>query len=949
MKKLIFSLAVLFGLPVMAADGFYYGFVLPQDSTRARVWWFHGQTVTTREGVTADLEALKKAGVGGVEYYDQVQGTPSTDAYQLFSAEWWKMLIFSAQEAKRLHLSFEINMTNGYAAGGKWITPECSMQRLNNSEVIVDGGKNVSINLPLDRRGKCWHSDVAVLALPCPDEPQMARSITYSAQPGSVSPTESMIIPGPPSDHFYGEGYKELPPIGYLEASDDSIHFHRVCSLPAIYKGMLTWKTRTVAFPTVKARYFRCNIKDWSVSSSAMINNWELKSGLQTDFIFQDTITRYTSKEVIRHNQILDITSLMDQNGNLHWHAPKGTWKIIRFYSVSTGGLTKHGLKEGLGLESDKLSKRGALLHWKSYVQPVVDSIRNHSADICGIELDSHEAGSQNWTIGFENEFFQYCGYNLMKYLPVMAGYVVDSEQKSDSVLTDVRRTISYLVGARYLNTFERLCQENNLTFTAQAIGGADCIPVDLIAAKQYADRPQSEFWSHQKQGNYDVKECSSAAHVYDKTLASAESFTDVHYEHTFSYLKGLADYAFERGINDIMACASAYQARLDSIPGNTSGGRQYALNRNNTYWKMSEPFWDYLARCCYMLRQGKSVNDLAVYIGGDAPARILSNALPIIPSGFDFDAISEDALLHRPFPYRALLLQKNALISAQAQTRIDDLRKQEVAIGSFEGLHPDIILPQGHQIGFCHRRLIDGDIYFVVNHEDKSLDGKFSFRAKGKMAELWDPVTGERFRLTTSLEGEYTTTNIHLASRQSYFVVFGSSSSTDMLVTYHSTSLITSISVTGKWKLSFDEKMGGPAKTTFSDLTDWTKNADQGVKYYSGTAIYENQVKIEKQTNDQYYLHFNQLCDVASIKINGKDAGIIWCSPYELDITPYIHQGNNKIEIVVANSLINRMIGDQQSPSNHHYTSATTSCINANSRLKPSGIIGPVTLDEVH
>ena len=106
-----------------------YGFDHPQDSARTKIWWFHGNTETTLSGITADLEAFKAQGIGGVVYYDQVHGNPQ-NADKLFSVNWWRSVIFAAQEAKRLGLQFDVNITNGYAAGGSWITPDKSIQRL---------------------------------------------------------------------------------------------------------------------------------------------------------------------------------------------------------------------------------------------------------------------------------------------------------------------------------------------------------------------------------------------------------------------------------------------------------------------------------------------------------------------------------------------------------------------------------------------------------------------------------------------------------------------------------------------------------------------------------------------------------------------------------------------------------------------------------------------------
>lgn len=156
---------------------------------------------------------------------------------------------------------------------------------------------------------------------------------------------------------------------------------------------------------------------------------------------------------------------------------------------------------------------------------------------------------------------------------------------------------------------------------------------------------PQGEFWAIHPDGNYDIKESSSAAHLYGKSIASGEAFTDAQFSHSLAYIKSLADYAYCFGINEFVVCASAYQPWTDCIPGSTGGGRHYCLNRNNTFWEYSRGFWDYQSRSAYVMRQGRPVIDLAVYLGENAPVKILTYRLPDIPSGYDFDAFTSDAL----------------------------------------------------------------------------------------------------------------------------------------------------------------------------------------------------------------------------------------------------------------------------------------------------------------
>ena len=173
-----------------------------------------------------------------------------------------------------------------------------------------------------------------------------------------------------------------------------------------------------------------------------------------------------------------------------------------------------------------------------------------------------------------------------------------------------MRLTIADLIAERYYGTFDRLCRKHNVVFTAQATGNAQCIVAISIVAKSKVQKPQGEFWVMQPDGNYDIKESSSAAHLYGKPIASAEAFTDGDLTTMPSDLKNIADGAYAFGINEFVVCASVHQPR--EANAGDPGGRYYATySRNNTWWEKSRDFWNYQARVSYVMRQGRSVADL--------------------------------------------------------------------------------------------------------------------------------------------------------------------------------------------------------------------------------------------------------------------------------------------------------------------------------------------------
>lgn len=1003
-------MALMALLPCMssgAQDDLYSTFLQPPDSTRTKVWWFHGETAATHESITADLEAFRHQGVGSVVFYDQVHGK-GDGASDVFSPAWWDELTFSAREARRLGLSFEVNIGNGYVAGGKWITPDKSMQTLACTEMVVDGGRDLSVVLPLpEKMPGGWHHDEAVVAVRYDesllaqvpmeqlsfdsDRPFTARSITYEVSARGKARTSSMQVPpshftlhpeqpAVDTSEFFGCGFTKLPPVGELQASDDGVVYRKVCDLRPRYRNFGGVKRQTVAFAPVSARHFRIVVSDATtkisvatLSARAAVDAWQQKASLISEFMDNAPSPPYSPGDLVDFTQAIDLTSHLAADGTLTWpHSPRGKWLVLRFLSISNGGHTKHGRAEALGLECDKLSVEGARQQWRSYVKPVIDSIRAHGGALDGICMDSHEAGPQNWTVGFAGEFARLRGYDMMRMLPVMAGFVVDSPEASEAFLSDLRHTINELVADRYFGEFNRLCRSERLPLTAQAIGGALCMAGDAISVKRFIDKPQGEFWAYQTEGNYDIKDCASAAHLYGKHVASGEAFTDATFKHSLADIKHLYDYALAFGINEFVVCAVAYQpwVRQGSEPPyiNTANGRQYVLHRLNTLWPMSRPFWDYQARGAWLMRQGKPVADVCIYLGDEIPMRTLAHRLPPLPQGYDFDACTTDALLHRlkaeggrlTLPdgvgYGMLVLPPDGQLPAAARQQVEAFRRQGVPVYDPQtdsrtlatalreaGLPADIETGAPHHIYFAHRRTTTADIYFVDNHGDEAIDDTVAFNTSATVAERWDAVTGERWPLDIARAGERTATRLHIGPREAYFYVFHHG---EGLATTSANRAATppkgqAITLSTPWDVTFNPLMGGPTGVQRMDtLADWTKHADPRIRHYSGTAIYRNTFRMKKSDLKQSCrLCLSLLNAAAEVYVNGHAAGIVWCAPYELDITPYIRKGKNDIEIHVANCLWNRFVGDAQQSEGERILCPTHPLAQPDDALVPSGM----------
>jgi hypothetical protein len=252
---------------------------------------------------------------------------------------------------------------------------------------------------------------------------------------------------------------------------------------------------------------------------------------------------------------------------------------------------------------------------------------------------------------------------------------------------------------------------------------------------------------------------------------------------------------------------------------------------------------------------------------------------------------------------------------------------------------------PLDSKIDWIHRRAEDTDIYFVVNSTDESLDSEIRFRITGREAEIWDPATGITKPAGYTMTGSNTVVPVHFAERESLFVVFrNNTDSKSRSIKKPSSEL--SVTLTGPWELAFPSGMGAPERITLNDLKSWTLNADEGVKYFSGTALYTKEFKVTKsllKPGIKLLLDLGKVCDISEVIINGTRAGLLWKPPFVTDITGMLKKGINTIQVKVTNQWTNRLIGDQKSAPDKKILNSSVMVWGRN--LNESGLIGPVKI----
>jgi (4-O-methyl)-D-glucuronate---lignin esterase len=192
---------------------------------------------------------------------------------------------------------------------------------------------------------------------------------------------------------------------------------------------------------------------------------------------------------------------------------------------------------------------------------------------------------------------------------------------------------------------------------------------------------------------------------------------------------------------------------------------------------------------------------------------------------------------------------------------------------------------------------------------------------------------------------GGSTTVPLRFEPTQSFFVLFRNRAIQRDSTAANFADLSTVAELSGPWEVAFDPKWGGPDKTIFPDLQDWSKNAENGIRYYSGTAIYRKIFDLPSSGHSPVFLDLGVLKNLAQVRLNDRDLGVVWCSPWRVDVSGAVRPTNNQLEIRVANLWPNRLIGDQFLPPDQRRTSTTWNPFKKDSPLLESGLIGPVTL----
>jgi len=247
----------------------------------------------------------------------------------------------------------------------------------------------------------------------------------------------------------------------------------------------------------------------------------------------------------------------------------------------------------------------------------------------------------------------------------------------------------------------------------------------------------------------------------------------------------------------------------------------------------------------------------------------------------------------------------------------------------------------------FVHRKLADGDLYFVDNRNDRNETVDATFRVTGKAPELWHADTGLTEPASFKIADGRTTVPLKLEPWGTVFVVFRKATAeTAFAVPAETEKEVETVS--GAWKIDFQKGRGAPASIKVDKLTSWTDSSDAGVKYFSGAGTYSKTIQVKSEwlkNGTHVWIDLGDVKNLAEVTVNGKPLGVVWHTPYRVDATTTLKPGANEVSIKVTNAWVNRLIGDEQPGVTTKITFADVKPYKANSPLLPSGMLGPVRL----
>ena len=1015
--------------------------------------WFHfiGGNVS-KEGITADLEAIAGAGIQGIHlFHGQFGGKwPETgEDITCLSEKWDDAVKYTAEECKRLGLSFTMQNCPGWAmSGGPWIKPENAMRDLVHSRTDVQGGE-VNVKLPIgEPSAEDWrdYRDIAVVAFPTPPndtgKPLVPKSVVGSGDHTwmELFTGKRIIFPRGGETHWAeltfdeavvirGVEFPPLAPYDQQWCYEPDIHFtvyalmedgtrEAIVDADIPQTNWQDYRHLTFACPKVApTSKFRVEIEtahdiplgNIYFYTGVRKNNWEAETAwtLRAYERTGDDIT-YSKEECVQGDKVIDISEYMDSEGNLKWTAPDNNgWTILRTGHVNKGARNAPAPPEGTGWECDKLSTEGPDAHFAGYIGRLTEGALQGGL-LQSMLLDSWECYSQTWTPKMEQEFKEYAGYELRKWIPALWGYVVDDVDTTSRFLLDWRNNIGRLFVEKFYKRMAELGRQQGLTIRYETSAG-DVFPADCMEYYKYADVPMCEYWqpfTPSYVGALEfkpIKPTASAARIYGKPRVAAESLTSftLTWDEHWQMLKEVVNFNAIEGVTHNVFHTYTHNPQIDFKQPGTSFGAAIGTPflRGQTWWKHMPELTAYLARCTYMLERGKPVSDVLWYLG-DEVAHRPDQECPF-PAGYKYDYCNPDVLLNRltvkdgkivtpegigysimwiPDTKRMLpetlkklrqLIKQGAVVVADAPKSVATLRGGKRAERRFNRFVRKI---WGKSEAGVIKHIGKGAILSGVELEKALVIFGVKPDVQGDVRWLHRYADGADWYFVTPQRGQSFDGEVKfhaLGNVEIWDPVTGECRSVASTSNGEYTSVNLSLPNAGSCFVVIHNDEQQPVAKSFEVAEEQTINGEWTLSFPEGWGA-APQVKVKElkpwkdlnlsaegkafsgsvkyttkftaEKSDNIVLDLGKVDMIAKVKLNGNTLRTLWCAPYSLDISDAVAEGENELEIEVTSTWFNRLVYDASLPESERKT-WTISGPSADKPLRESGLMGPVKL----
>jgi hypothetical protein len=999
------------------------GFANPPDSARPWVYWMWMDGNLTREGITADLEAMRTAGLGGVVICEVNVGVPRGPV-EFMSPAWRGLFKHVVREAERLGLEVTLNAGPGWTgSGGPWVTPEMSMQHIVAAAVEIAGPSRFEAALPRPARRPAFfgegglppelkktmdgfYRDVAVLAFPAPaagpsiadiDEKALYVRAPYSSQPGvkpflpapadfPVLPMGAAIDPAlivDLTDKLTAEGSLAWDvPAGHWTI----LRFGRTTTgantrpAPVPGLGLECDKLDAAAFDAHYDAFVGALLREIgprrtdgrSGWTTLHIDSWEMGAQNWTGAFREEFRTRrgYDLLSFLPAITGRPVTSL-EVSERFLWDLRQTAQELV---------LEKHALRL-----NERGRRDGFRLSIEPYdMTPCADMTLGTAADVPMGEF---------WLHGFNTAHSVYEAAGIAH----TGGKRVVAAEAFTSDDTEAWR--AHPASMKALGDWAFTAGVNRIVFHRyQNQAGLDARPgMTMGPYGVHWERTQT-WWDMVPAYHAYLARCQfllrQGLPVADVCFLVAEGAPHV-FRPPASALygdpPGPAGAAFDGCPPETLLAAAAVKDGRLVFPDGMSYRVLVLPERETMTPALLRKVRDLVAAGVTVIgsRPRKSPS-LAGYPGCDAEVEALAAE---VWGDCDGDKVTEHTFglgrviwVRRPVDTtRAAPAGTNPAAPASADSATWDvgpppLNEPEqygdyaVVTGELErmSVQPDFF--SDAPLRWTHRRDGGTEIYFVANPEAKAVEATAVFRVSGKRPELWDPIDGKSRGLAQyTIAGGRTSVPLRFAPRQSFFIVFREAAASAASSGVNFPAPVESAALGGPWEVSFDPKWGGPEKTVFENLDDWSRRPEDGIKYYSGTAVYRKTFDLLQPSpaqGEHFWLDLGTVKNIAAVRLNGRDLGVAWCDPWRVDITDAVKAEANLLEIRVANLWPNRLIGDEREPADAEYapggrlvrwpdwllkgeprpssgrlTFATWKHFTKDSPLLPSGLFGPMKI----